>query len=224
MMKASLFDEDDDEDEDCEDMITEDISLKKSRPVILEPRTTALEPRDKFIEEIAHSMLTGSVSKGLGGNMSITNNLTSSLLRSQFMAASHSPSITKQPPKAASGTSSLNYSLTGGYEKFVTLSTSSGLERPRTVVPRYLDKVPLKESILSGKFKCYSDSGLFMNRSFRCGWAADWRIANIGDDLDPTSSFERTKGPFGITLERLKINNNDEQGWDAPSSPDFSST
>ena len=45
----------------------------KSRPVILEARSTVLEKRhvDPLIEDIAHSVLTGGAGKGLGGSFSM---------------------------------------------------------------------------------------------------------------------------------------------------------
>jgi hypothetical protein len=110
MMKAALF-QADPEDMDTEGEATANFDVsglaKESRPVILEPRPTILERRDKFIEDIAHSMLTGNRSKGLGGSFSLepTAALTSSLLlRSQYLshsglAASATPSKPQPPSK-----------------------------------------------------------------------------------------------------------------------------
>ena len=77
-------------------------SLTEARPVILESRATSrdgkantsssvLERRD--IEDIAHSILTGSSigNRGLGGNYSMESaapNLASSLLRNQYLSSS----------------------------------------------------------------------------------------------------------------------------------------
>ena len=51
----------------------------KSRPVILEARSTVLEKRsvDPLIEDIAHSVLTGGAGKGLGGSFSMDHHASS---------------------------------------------------------------------------------------------------------------------------------------------------
>ena len=98
LMKATLFEDDDDEEGDEDMDFTEapppnvDISkIGQPRQVILESR----QPRDQLIEDIASSMLgVGSganTSRGLGGiNESTTggNNqsMTSSLLKSQYLS------------------------------------------------------------------------------------------------------------------------------------------
>ena len=61
----------------------------KSRPVILEARSTVLEKRDSLIEDIAHSVLTGGAGKGLGGSFSMdassaTATMNSNLLRNRY--------------------------------------------------------------------------------------------------------------------------------------------
>lgn len=63
-MKASLFDDDDDEENmDIGNTTNHPPAMggmSKSRPVILEPRPTVLQKRDPIIDDIAHSMLSGN--------------------------------------------------------------------------------------------------------------------------------------------------------------------
>ena len=68
LMKASLFDEDDMMEEDGGEK--QKVVILQSRPVLLERRPPVA--RDPLIEDIAHSMLTGSSSgRGLGGSFSV---------------------------------------------------------------------------------------------------------------------------------------------------------
>ncbi len=83
LMKASLFDDNDDDtmmvvEKDAGGRKKEEAVAPKARPVILQARPVLLEKRpptavrDSLIEDIAHSMLTGSsTGKGLGGSFSL---------------------------------------------------------------------------------------------------------------------------------------------------------
>ena len=107
MMKAALFDDDMAEEGDMGVGDDDDMEITfnsrsmaaiaaaaaevppKSRPVILEARSTVLEKRDSLIEDIAHSVLTGGAGKGLGGSFSMdassaTATMNSNLLRNRY--------------------------------------------------------------------------------------------------------------------------------------------
>jgi nuclear pore complex protein Nup98-Nup96 len=192
MMKAALFTM---ETEDMDTSSAFDVTNigKESRPIILEPRPTILERRDKFIEDIAHSMLTGNRSKGLGGSFSIepTAALTSSLLlRSQYLshsglANSNTPSARPHPSTKLS-----RYTLQGGYDKYVALSTQGVADTVKPpVVPQHVGRLlPFSEAILGPeRMHCFADAGLFMGRTFHVGWGVDWSLANIGNSLSNAS-------------------------------------
>ena len=192
MMKAALFQMDEDPMDMDGDASTTFDTAKDSRPIILEPRPTILERRDKFIEDIAHSMLGGNRSKGLGGSFSIepTAALTSSLLlRSQYLSHSGFAGTGSTPaskPRHAA-TKLARYTLQGGYDKYVALPTQSSaadtLKPP--VAPVHSGRLlPFSEAILgSERLRHLADAGLFMSRSFRVGWSVDWMLANVGNSL-----------------------------------------
>ena len=168
----------------------------KSRPVILEARSTVLEKRsvDPLIEDIAHSVLTGGAGKGLGGSFSMdhassaaaaamSNNL---LLRNRFLstasAAMTPPKAAARAPKAGGGLPT--YTLQAGYDKFVSLPNCPADDRPRAVVPRRTERpVAASESRFCG-LTAAADSGLSAGRRFRAGWAGNWAFAHVGDAHD----------------------------------------
>ena len=178
-MKATLFDDEDDEDMDV---------VESSRPVILETRPTVLEKRDELVMDITNSMLGGS-SHGLGGqsfNAANNSTMTSTLLKSQYlsMVASMKASSAGTPVKPVTLTTSTaastkkqkshrpRYTLQAGYDKYVALPSSEANDEDaeaKTVVPKHVDHyLPLKESMLSSdNVRNIADFSLFMSRSFR---------------------------------------------------------
>uniref|UniRef100_A0A0K2U919 Nuclear pore complex protein Nup98-Nup96 n=1 Tax=Lepeophtheirus salmonis TaxID=72036 RepID=A0A0K2U919_LEPSM len=202
MMKASLFDEDDEEDIDTEMMPLETAneSLQpKSRPIILEQRTPS-----EVAPPLSHSM----IARGLGGSFSMDqsgHNLSSSLLRNQILSqlASKKEVIPTKSSSTNNKNASLNYSLTKGYDNFVTLPSSGSSDRCKTIVPKFYNKVPLSDSLLLEKY-FIADTGSFMNRSFRCGWGPEWKIVNCGSSLDSIqASLDSVHAPFDVTVERF---------------------
>lgn len=192
MMKAALFQMDNEDPMDMDaDASTAFDNVKDSRPIILEPRPTILERRDKFIEDIAHSMLGGNRSKGLGGSFSLepTAALTSSLLlRSQYLShsgfAGTGTTPSSKPRHAASKLA--RYTLQGGYDKYVALPTQAAADTLKApIAPMHSGRLlPFSEAILGPeRLRHLGDAGLFMSRSFRVGWSVDWTLANVGNSL-----------------------------------------
>jgi nuclear pore complex protein Nup98-Nup96 len=216
LMKASLFDDEMDDDD------MEVTFNTNSRPVILEARSTVLEKRDPLIEDIARSMLTGGAGNGLGGSFTMdqssaiaTSTVTSNLLRTRFLtrggvggliSADSSLKVPMTPGKTSKKMPT--YSLQAGYDKFVSLPNCQSDDRPKTVVPRYLDRqIPMAESRFSGKLRHLADNGLTASRSFRVGWARNWTLANAGETLEaalPTSSTVQRR--FGrVNVESVSV-------------------
>ncbi len=178
MMKAALFQTRDDNDEMDMDMSSSgfdvtNLGRETSRPVILEARPTILEKREKFIEDIAHSMLTGNRSKGLGGSFSLEQNtsiLTSSLLlRSQYLLTQSglSTSLNSSMPAKQHPTKLARYTLQGGYDKYVALpNQGAGDSVLQPVVPQHAGRLlPFAEAIHGpDRLRAFADAGLFMSR------------------------------------------------------------
>ena len=177
MMKAALFQTREDNDEMDMDISSSgfdvtNLGRETSRPVILEARPTILEKRDKFIEDIAHSMLTGNRSMGLGGSFSLEPNtaaLTSSLLlRSQYLTHSGiSTSMTSSMPAKQQPTRLARYTLQGGYDKYVALpNQGAGDTILPPVVPQHAGRLlPFAEAIHGPeRLRVFADAGLFMSR------------------------------------------------------------
>ena len=211
MMKAALFQMDNEDDmmEMGGDAATSfDVVKESSRPVILEPRPTILERRDKFIEDIAHSMLTGNRSKGLGGSFSIepTAALSSSLLlRSQYLSHSGFMAATPSLKPHHASTKLTRYTLQGGYDKYVALPASQGSTdtfKPPVATQFAGRLLPFTEAILGPeRLHHFADASLFMSRSFRVGWGVDWTVANVGNSLSCSSLLVSTI----ILLEMVDI-------------------
>ncbi len=231
LMKATLFDDemdDGDDDDDMEVTINTGPAAAKSRPVILEARSTVLEKRDPLIEDIAHSMLTGGAGKGLGGSFSMDqsagpSSATSNLLRTRFLTnrtllgtsgggvmiadgGAKPPSQQQQQRRKTA-----NYSLQDGYEKFVSLPNCPTDDRPKTIVPRHIDRpLPLAASRFAGKLAILADNGLTASRNFRAGWTQGWAVAHLGQPLEdhflPTGSGAGGGRTFGqVILESVNV-------------------
>ena len=102
LMKAALFEDDDEELMEVEGPPNVDITkIGQPRQVVLESRPTVLERRDKLIEDIASSMLGGNTSRGLGGlneSTAANHSMTSSLLKSQYLSMVASMKATPSQP------------------------------------------------------------------------------------------------------------------------------
>ena len=48
----------------------------------------------------------------------------------------------------------------------------------------------------------FVDAGLFMGRSFRCGWGPDWTLAHCGEVIKPVS-----KGRYSKTCVKQPLKN-----------------
>lgn len=218
LMKATLF-EDDDEEEDMDVNEDQQKILSKPRPVILEARPTILEKRD-LIEDIASSMLGTSTNRGLGGttNESMNNqSMTSTLLKSQYlsMVASMktpptvSTSMNKSLLKSKKSSKAPRYTLQAGYDKQISLPNSDEKEdlESKVVVPKHVDHLlPLRESMLnSSNVRLMSDFSLFMSRTFRVSWAPYWSLANPGDSLNKSKVKEAATDVFIERQEPLEL-------------------
>jgi hypothetical protein len=168
LMKAALFQTREDNDDMDMDVSFDVSNQNQSRPVILEPRPTILQRREKFIEDIAHSMLGGNRSKGLGGSFAMepTTALTSSLLlRSQYLSHSTLGGSVNSP---RSGKQQLaRYTLQGGYDKYIALPNQGGGDTVLPpVVPQHCGRLlPFAEAIVGPeRLHHFADAGLFMSR------------------------------------------------------------
>ncbi len=209
MMKATLFDDD----EDVDEMESESVLAAKPRPVILQSRPTILERRDPLVEDIAHTMLTGSSGgRGLGGSFDLNHpapSAASSLLRTRFLTHSGGGLILDTSRSEAAGQRKQiyeqpHYSLQAAYDNFVELPTTGPrIGEARTVVPRFLRQVrPSEESLFTGRLKCLADGALAAGRHFRVGWASSWAFAHAGR---PSVGEDLMNGKLCVSLERVQV-------------------
>ena len=68
--------------------------------------------------------------------------------------------------------------------------------RVKRVIP------PVKESYQYEKQAMFVDAGLFMGRSFRCGWGPGWTLAHCGEVIKPV-----TKGRYCKTCVKQPLKN-----------------
>lgn len=63
------------------------------------------------------------------------------------------------------------YTLTGGYDKFTQLQSSSLEVNARLAAPQYVDvDPPLERSYLANRFRQLADAGLFNSKRYRVGF------------------------------------------------------
>ncbi len=172
--------------------------------------------RDSLVEDIAHSMLTGSNNRGLGGTYAqgtMPPSLATSLLRTHFLTQGgpifdlsilkqqmEQDKLREQQAAAAAAARVPTYSLHEGYDKFVALPGSGPRQRTKAVVPRCLGRLPpLRDSLFANRLKCVADSGLASSRRFRAGWTANWTLANPGCPSRPFAEEQ----PGYVSLEQV---------------------
>ena len=105
------------------------------------------------------------------------------------------------------------YTLQGGYEKQVSLPSSTEAEEQLlTIVPKHTGHVlPLQESMLNPtNLKLIGDSALFMSRHFRTNFGPFWTLSNPGDNLKKIK-----EAATDVLLEKVNTLETDQQVLDS---------
>ncbi|XP_059911980.1 nuclear pore complex protein Nup98-Nup96 isoform X1 [Gadus macrocephalus] len=177
IMKASLFTEDDDEDDQEQGLMKSAVDSSSGRRLV---------PRVQNRPSVG-GLLQARFSSGLFAQAP-----DPSLRDGSPSSAKLHPSLSRASPARGQTPRGFSWSAATPATSFL-LPARAPEPSIRTVGARRLGgPVALKESVTLGKGALLMDAGLFMGRSFRVGWGPGWTLAHCAQQISAPHSKEPT--------------------------------